>query len=100
MSRTRIDHIAILSKNISKSVDWYTNKSKCTVSYQDESWAMLLFDNISVVLVTPEQHPPHFAVIDESVLNIPEKKVHRDGITYSYEDDPDLNTIELIDRES
>jgi len=51
-------------------------------------------------LVTPGDHPPHFAVVDESVRDIVDHKMHRDGIAYKYESDPDSNVIEKIDRRS
>ena len=98
MTLTHVDHLAIESKNISDSVKWYTNNFKCKIKHQDETWAFLKFDNIQIALVTPGQHPPHFAIIDEEVANLDGKKTHRDGINYIYEKDPDLNVIEKIDK--
>ena len=69
MTLTHVDHLAIESKNISDSVKWYTNNFKCKIKHQDETWALLKFDNIQIALVTPGQHPPHFAIIDEEVAN-------------------------------
>ena len=97
---TAIDHIAIESNDIAKSVDWYKNNFNCKVKYQDKSWAMLEFENLSVALVVPGQHPPHFAVVDETIGKLPKTKVHRDGIKYLYETDPDKNYIERIDKPS
>ena len=97
---TSIDHIAIESNDIAKSVDWYKNKFNCKIKYQDKSWAMLKFENVSVALVVPGQHPPHFAVVDETIGELSKTKVHRDGIKYLYETDPDENYIERIDKSS
>ena len=97
---TSIDHIAIESTDIAKSVDWYKNKFNCKIKYQDKSWAMLEFENVSVALVVPGQHPPHFAVVDKTVGELSKSKVHRDGIKYLYETDPDENYIERIDKPS
>ena len=97
---TAIDHIAIESNDIARSVDWYKNNFNCKVKYQDKSWAMLLFENVSVALVIPGQHPPHFAVVDETIGKLSKSKVHRDGIKYLYEKDPDKNYIERIDKPS
>jgi len=97
---TSIDHIAIESTDIAKSVDWYKNKFNCKIKYQDKSWAMLEFENVSVALVVPGQHPPHFAVVDETIGELSRSKVHRDGIKYLYETDPDENYIERIDKPS
>ena len=100
MTLTYVDHIAIETVNVASSVSWYKNKFNCTVKFQDDSWALIGFRNISLALVTPGEHPPHFAVVDESVLNNGEKKKHRDGIYYIYEKDVDNNVIEKIHRKS
>ena len=96
----KIDHIAIVVTNINHAVRWYTDNHDCKVNYQDKSWAMLEFENVSVALVVPGQHPPHFAVVDETVGKLSKSKVHRDGIKYLYETDPDENYIERIDKPS
>ena len=98
MKLTNVDHIALESKNIPKSVKWYTDNFKCKVKYQDHSWALLGFKNIQIALVTPGDHPPHFAIIDEKVVEQKDKKTHRDGIHYIYQKDPDSNVIEMINR--
>ena len=58
----KIHHIAIQVESIAKSVDWYKENFDITVSYQDETWAMIDFENTSLALVIPEQHPFHFAI--------------------------------------
>tara|TARA_A100001388_G_scaffold106983_1_gene78429 strand:- start:56 stop:361 length:306 start_codon:yes stop_codon:yes gene_type:complete len=98
MNLTHVDHIAIESNNIANSVAWYRRNFRCKVKHQDSTWALLGFENIQIALVTPGQHPPHFAVVDKSVANQLNKKTHRDGIHYTYEEDPDSNVIEKIDR--
>ena len=100
MSLTYIDHIAVKSEDIKASVDWYIKKFNCQIKHQDETWALLSFDNISIALVTPGEHPPHFAVIDKRISDNKNLKTHRDGIGYVYESDPDKNIIELLDRRS
>ena len=42
-----IHHIAIQVKNIDESISWYREKFNLNIKYQDESWALLEFDNIS-----------------------------------------------------
>ena len=44
----KIDHIAIQTKNIDDSVTWFLKKFKCSVIYQDDSWAMLEFKNMKL----------------------------------------------------
>ena len=48
MSKTKVDHIAIHSKNIKKSVKWYVDKFRCEIQYQDDTWALLNFENIFI----------------------------------------------------
>ncbi|MDC0646089.1 VOC family protein [bacterium] len=100
MKLSYIDHIAIESKNINNSVNWYMETFDCEIKYQDDSWALLGFKNLALALVTPGQHPPHFAVVDTSVGNFKVAKVHRDGVRYVYNTDPDKNVIELINRKT
>ena len=100
MSLTHIDHIAIETSNVKRAVKWYHNNFKCKIRYQDHTWALIMFNNVSLALVTPGQHPPHFAVVDEAVKENESSKVHRDGIHYIYEQDPDENFIERIHRKS
>tara|TARA_B100001250_G_scaffold222846_1_gene191077 strand:+ start:1261 stop:1563 length:303 start_codon:yes stop_codon:yes gene_type:complete len=100
MKNAYIDHIAIETNNIKDSVEWYMSQFKCDLKYQDQSWAMLKFDNISVALVTPGEHPPHFAVVKKSIRSDKNLKKHRDGIGFKYVQDPDKNFIEFIDKRS
>jgi hypothetical protein len=58
-----LDHIAIQVKDVSKAVAWYLEKFKYEVNFQDDSWALLKFNNISLTLVLPKQHPQHFSII-------------------------------------
>ena len=62
--------------------------------------AMLKFDNINLALVTKDEHPNHFAIVDRSIVNEKNIQYHRDGIGYIYETDPNGNFIELLDQES
>ena len=61
-----IDHIAIQVNDIKKSVEFYTNRFKCKVLYQDESWGFLEFENTKLAFVKKEQHPFHFAILKEN----------------------------------
>ena len=100
MSLSFIDHIALESSDIAKSVEWYSEKFDCKIKHQDHTWALLSFQNISVALVTPGDHPPHFAVYDKNLEKSDDLKIHRDGIGYEYKTDPDKNVVELIDRKT
>ena len=100
MTEDFIDHIAVEVKDVEAAVNWYSKKFNCNIKYQDNTWAMLSFQNISIALVTPGEHPPHFAIVKESLNKDDEIKYHRDGIGYMYSKDIDNNVIELVDRKS
>ena len=50
--------------------------------------------------MTKTQHPNHFAIVDTKLSLSTEIKYQRDGIGYVYTEDPDSNSIEIIDRQS
>jgi catechol 2,3-dioxygenase-like lactoylglutathione lyase family enzyme len=99
----RLDHVAVVSPDIEKSVQWYSQQFGATVLYQDKTWAFLQVGGNKLALVTPGQHPPHvaFSVTEEQLdgasrtHNIPIDK-HRDGTRGIYITDPAGNAVELI----
>lgn len=90
-----LHHVAVPVTNLQETVDWYTQKFDCKVSYQDETWALLQFANISMALVLPNQHPPHFAVLGDPAI-YGEPKTHRDGTRSVYLTDPSGNAVEIL----
>ena len=95
-SLDRIDHVAISVRDIASAVAWYTSNFRCTVSYQDDTWALLAFDNLRLALVIPEQHPPHVAVVGPSAQEFGRVTTHRDGTRSTYVKDPAGNSIEIM----
>ena len=103
----KIDHIAILSTDIDRSVKWYSNRlPDSKVLYQDETWGMIEKDNFKIAFVLERHHPPHIAFcIDDLPEEDLEKfknkgfKKHRDKSSSFYERDPDGNFIEIIKYE-
>jgi len=91
-----IDHIAISVKDIGKAVEWYREHFKFKVSYQDDTWAFLEFENIKLALVIPEQHPPHLAFVSEDAETYGELKKHRDGTRSLYVEDSSGNAVEIM----
>ena len=91
-----LDHIAIVVGDISKAVDWYQSNFEVDLEYLDESWALLKFNNISLALVLPNQHPPHLAITRENLDAYEPLVEHRDGTKSVYVDDPWGNVIELM----
>jgi catechol 2,3-dioxygenase-like lactoylglutathione lyase family enzyme len=90
-----LHHAALRVKDVGAAVDWYTQRFRCEVEYQDESWAMLAFANVRLAFVLQEQHPPHIAVAgDPSAHGTPQ--AHRDGTSSVYLKDPDGNNVEIL----
>lgn len=92
----RIHHIAIQVADIKEAVKWYQENYDIKVSYQDDSWAQLDFENVALALVLPEQHPSHFAIESHAILAYGEPKKHRDGTQSVYLKDPFGNTVEML----
>ncbi len=95
-----IHHVAITVKDLPRAIKWYTEKFDCRVSYQDETWAMLDFDNIQVALVVPNQHPAHLAITRKNAQEYGALTTHRDGIRSVYIDDSEDNSVEILERDS
>lgn len=96
MKLDTIDHIAITVENIHSSTQWYREHLNCQILYQDETWALLEFSNLKLALVSPQQHPPHFAICSDHPERYGKPTSHRDGSESVYVVDPDGNSIELI----
>ena len=90
-----VDHIAIQVEDINSSALWYLKNFKCELLYLDKTWAFIKFENTKLAL-TDRKHPPHFAVLDDSVGNHKQVVMHRDGSKSVYIEDEDGNYIELI----
>ena len=95
MKLDTLHHAAIRVKDVQAAVDWYTQRFRCNVEYQDASWAMLAFDNVRLAFVIAEQHPPHIAIVgDPAAFGAP--TLHRDGTSSVYIKDPNNNNVEII----
>lgn len=98
-----LDHVAIPCADISASVAFYVEGFGAQVLYKDDTWAFLKLGQGKIALVTPTQHPPHFALrLDEATLDRVAQNVnkpidsHRDGTKGIYINDLDGNVVELI----
>ena len=95
-----IDHVAVPVREVAPAVEWYRKTFKCEVSYQDETWALLKFANMSLALVIPEQHPPHIGLVSGEAEKYGQLKLHRDGTRSTYIDDPAGNSVEILAADS
>ncbi len=100
MTLSRLHHVAIQVKDLARAVDWYQKKFSCRVLYQDETWAMLEFENIRLALVLPSQHPAHLAVVSEHAKDFGRLIEHRDGVRSVYIRDSEGNSVEILDAQS
>ena len=92
----KLHHAAVCVTDIPKACDWYANTLGATVSYQDETWALLKLDNTSLALVIPSQHPPHLAFENDQADKFGPLTPHRDGTASVYVEDPFGNIIEFL----
>jgi catechol 2,3-dioxygenase-like lactoylglutathione lyase family enzyme len=95
-----LHHVAISVNDIAQAVDWYRDKFRCEVSYQDDTWALLTFANVHLALVLPHQHPPHLGFVTPDADKYGELKPHRDGTRSIYIADPSGNPVELLAADS
>jgi hypothetical protein len=91
-----IHHVAIQVNHIGQSVVWYTQRYACKVDYQDDTWAMLKFSNISLALVLSDQHPYHISILADDLEPYGKAESHRDGTQFVYIQDVDGNNIEML----
>lgn len=95
-----VHHLAVSVTDISASVTWYRQQFHCEVAYQDDTWALLKFANLSLALVLPVQHPAHLGITRGDAARWGELTTHRDGTRSVYVLDPDGNQVEIMDAAS
>ena len=92
----RINHIAVQVKNVADAVVWYQDQFRCKVAFEDETWALLDFENTSLAIVLPDQHPKHFAVERDDAAKFGNLTLHRDDTESVYVEDPWNNDVEIM----
>ena len=95
-----IHHVAIEVDDVKEAIAWYADKFRCQISYEDDTWALLQFGNLSLALVTRGEHPAHVGFVTENAAEYGELKTHRDGARSIYLADPAGNAVELLDADS
>jgi extradiol dioxygenase family protein len=91
-----IHHIAIQVSDIEETLYWYKSNFDVIISYQDRTWALIEFENVSLALVMPDQHPSHFAILDKQAEKHGHLVMHRDGTQSVYIQDPSGNAVEML----
>lgn len=92
----RIHHVAVTVQDIPRAINWYRERFEFELTWEDDSWALLAFDNISLALVRPQQHPPHLAFVTDKLAAFGDPVNHRDGTSSVYIKDSEGNTIEML----
>jgi catechol 2,3-dioxygenase-like lactoylglutathione lyase family enzyme len=95
-AKDTLHHVAVAVKDIREAVDWYKLTFNCSVDYQDETWALLGFQNVQLALVVPNQHPPHICFARPDAEKFGSLKLHRDGTRSVYVRDPSGNAVEVL----
>ena len=95
------DHVALVSKDIKLSIEWYVKNWNAKIIYQDDTWALIEMGKTKIAFVSPHQHPSHicFEVDDDFIMKKLDKntfKPHRDGSSSCYLRDPDGNFLEFL----
>jgi catechol 2,3-dioxygenase-like lactoylglutathione lyase family enzyme len=91
----QLHHVAVSVSNLKETVDWYLQHFDCQLAYQDDTWAIVKFANVSLAFVLPQQHPPHIAVLGKPE-EYGEPSKHRDGTRSVYVKDPAGNNVEIL----
>ena len=95
-SLDRIHHVAISVPDLAAALAWYTSRFRCSIAYEDSTWALLDFENVQLALVIPEQHPPHIALTSPEAETYGPLSTHRDGTRSTYVRDPAGNSVEIM----
>ena len=95
-----IHHVAVSVRDIDEAVQWYSRQFRCKVRYQDQTWALLDFENIQLALVIPSQHPRHLGFVSSDAARFGPLKRHRDGTESVYIADPSGNSVEVLAADS
>ena len=95
------DHVALVSKNISRAINWYVEKWNAEILYQDETWGLIKLGESKIAFVVPHQHPAHicFEIDDDYIDKHLRGKIfkkHRDNSVSCYVRDIDGNHIEFL----
>ena len=93
----KFDHIALISKDIDESIEWYKRNFSANVLYKDETWGLVSVFDTKIAFVLSDAHPPHIGFAVDS-FDETEGKIgyHRDGSKYVDKKDPSGNVIEIL----
>ncbi len=91
-----VHHVAVMTRDLQESLDWYTARFACQVLYRDATWALLQFANLQMALVSPGEHAAHVGIARPDAERFGPLRTHRDGVRYVYLADPAGNTVEVV----
>lgn len=91
-----VDHVALAVADIERSVAWYTSSFSCEVEKVENTYAVLRFRNLRLVLVLPSQQRTHVGYLKSDAAAFGEITERTDGILSTFVADPTGNMVELI----
>jgi len=93
-----VDHVAVVVDDIGQAVKWYCSRFRCEAAYQDATWALVRFANVSIAFVLPGHHPRHIGIHREDIERFGNVGVHRDGVEFVYLEVGSGNVVEVVRR--
>jgi hypothetical protein len=90
-----VDHMAFVVRNIATAVTWCSQRFNFKVIYQDETFALLEFQNVAISFVVRKQHPRHVAIIRADAERFGKLITHRDGSRSCYVRGLSHNIVEV-----
>lgn len=98
--RDSVDHVAILVSDIEQSIRWYLSSFSCDLVEQGNTFAVMQFENVKLVLTLPSIDPPHLALKKSDAQTYGELRTRSDGARSTYVSDPTGNIVELLQDNS
>ncbi len=100
LNKPTIDHIAIRVPDIEVAQKWYEENCGAKLSYKDEFYRRMSFNNTTIALIDQNRYPcNHIGILVENEADLPpsgQRVNHRDGTIGVYVKDPFGNVIEFI----
>tara|TARA_R110002020_G_scaffold44161_6_gene127596 strand:+ start:4408 stop:4746 length:339 start_codon:yes stop_codon:yes gene_type:complete len=97
----KVDHIAVLVKDLQKAEEWYVHQLDAEVTFRDHKYIRIALQNVNIALIDENYYPyAHIGILVDDKEKLPLDKgeviEHRDGTIGVYVKDPFGNYLEYI----